>query len=56
MKPVKTFLIGIVVWFIGMMFTGWIMPVPEVVGGSIVFMGINYLCYVLVRISNDSNK
>ncbi len=53
MKAIKVFLIGFAVWFVSVFITGWIMPIPEVMGGSIVFMGINYLCYTLVKLSEN---
>lgn len=49
MKAIKVFLIGLVVWFVSLIITLLVFPIPEVIGGTIVFMGINHLCYTWLR-------
>ena len=54
MNPIKTFIIGFVIWLITLFAVGIVFSwSPEVWGASIVFMGINYLCYVLVKLSQN---
>lgn len=52
MNPIKTFIIGFVIWLITLLAVGMVFSFSEEVwGASIIFMGINYLCYVLVKLS-----
>jgi hypothetical protein len=54
MNPIKTFIIVLIIWLITLFAVGMIFSFsPEVWGASIIFMGINYLCYVLVKLSQD---
>jgi len=57
MNPIKTFIIGLGIWLITLLAVGMVFSwSPEVWGASIIFMGINYLCYVIVRVNNEVNK
>lgn len=54
MKPILTFVIGLAIWFITLWSVGLVFSFSEEVwGASIIFMGINYLCYVLVKLSQS---
>lgn len=53
MNEKRIFFVGILIMFLTMIIVGSIMPEPEIMGGCIIFMGINYLIYVLIRLKRN---
>lgn len=56
MNENSVFLKGIIIMFLTLFIVGFIMPEDGIVGGSIVFMGINYLIYIMIKLDKIRNR